>query len=462
MIAFAIFIYAFFLYLLYKVTPKSGEDSVFGFRKLAFLITAAEIPYLFAVNSNPEVLHPNILSSITNFEEVFLQFLGFKFLFLIGFTITAFHLNIKSAQALSSATTLTKIRTTPALDLQLAILTLGLAILTFVLLLSELGGINYMLLNWATRTEALRGTAVFRVSNLTFGLLSVGFAINYIARKEHPGIIAKAVLFLQISLIFLILLAVGERKNPILLILYAMISWNFRVQPIRLASGKNLMLLVVLMAFSALFPVLREDGAMELFLSDPTTIIVPAFEHWGQIFARLSDLDTSLFVYSYFDGFDKFWYGASWPDLITGLTPATIFPEKPPIDEGTYIYALAHDYHITPPAPFKDLLPVGWPLSRVTGPYVHFGAAGVIFGGLITGHLMRLISNSTLRSRSPSSLLVYTWAMLTGFGLTNAFLFYLAAMLALLLPLHWIYRISERKIARRLRQAEIRGRIRVS
>lgn len=449
MIDFAISLYAVYLYFLYRVSPSSGDNSVFGFRKLTFLVAAAELPYLYTVSHNPDGLHPVIQTFITDFQLVFLKFLWLKALFLTAFTVTAFHRGRRTpARRPKTATAAPSIDLAP-LDLQLSFVMLFLTVLTYALLLIHVGGLFELLTSWSIKTEVLRGTALYRLSNLVFGILAIGFFINYIGKKPRVTIPQRIFLALLIVIVFAVLLSVGERKNPVLVVIFSMVAWHFRVKPIKLITGRNLVLFVAFIGFAAIFPDLRRPDAVAAFLEDPLTMFLGSLGDWGQVFARVSDLDTSLFIYSYFHGLNDFWFGATWGDLFTGVIPSSLMPTKPPIDEGVYIYALAHNYSFHPPVPFRDLIPVGWPLSRVTGPFVQFGIVGVLVGGLMTGFLMRWLSKVTFRTLSPASLFIYTWAQLTGFGLTNAFIFNLALIMVLLTPIHLYYRAVERKRTRR-------------
>lgn len=452
MIDFAIGLYAACLFFLYKTSPVVGDNSVFGFRKLTFLISAAELPYLLFISHNPDSLHPLVQEQVADFEAVFLKFLGLKSLFLTAFSITAFHLRRGFSVGRQNTTPVMKSVSLPSLDLLLSLLMLVLTLLTFALLLMQVGGLYDLLLRWSIKTEVLRGTALFRISNLAFGILAIGFFINYIGRRPKVSLIERVALTLIIVIVFAVLMSVGERKNPVLVVVFAMVTWHFRVRPIKLVTPRNIALFVFFIGFAAIFPDLRKPDAMLLFFDDPVQMFVNAIENWWQVFARMSDVDTSLFIYSYFDSFDKFWFGATWPDLFTGLIPSSVLQSKPPVDEGVYIYAMAHGYVFTPPTPFRDLIPVGWPLSRVTGPFAQFGIVGVFVGGLATGLVMRMLAKITFRTRSPSSLFIYTWAQLTGFGLTNAFIFNLALILLLLMPVHWYYRAAERRYFRRNQQ----------
>lgn len=451
MIYFAISLYAGYLFFLYKTSPVVGDSSVFGFRKLVFIVAAAELPYLFYVSYDPNSLHMVVKWHIIDFEAVFLKFLLMKALFLTTFCITAFHLRIGRLVGREITAPIKGRTSVPMLDLLLSLIMLLLMLITFTLLIIDVGGWYELLMSWRMKSEVLRGTAVYRVSNLTFGVLAVGFFINFLSRKPKVLYIDRIVLCLIVVVVFVVLVSVGERKNPIFVVAFAISAWHFRVRPIRLLSPLNIALLVFFITFAAIFPDLRKQDAMLMFFDDPVSILVKSIDNLGQLFARISDLETSLFIYSYFDSHQRFWYGATFPDLFTGFIPSSLLPTKPPIDEGVYIYALAHGYDINPPVPFRDLIPVGWPTSRITGPFVQFGSLAVLFGGLVTGLLMRWLSKITLQTCSPASLFVYVWAQLSCFGLTNAFIFNLILILVLLAPVHFLYWVYERRQAQQQR-----------
>lgn len=439
MMLFLIVIYCVFLLVLYKASPMRGDASIFGFRKLFFLIAVAELPYVIAVAINPEILHPRVLARMRDFEEVFTQFLLMKALFLTAFTFTAFHIGNKVRLPSQHYAPAQAGRGIAVVNLQFSMVLLLMTLATFGLLLQEVGGISVLLQNWSTKTEVLRGTAVYRTANLAFGMLSVGFYISYLGSKRQITLSNRLILAMLIITVVAVLLSVGERKNPVLVVVFAIVLWHFRVRPINVIRPSYVALLFLFLVFAAVFPELRRSGGTELLLADPATVLAASADNWSQFFARMSDVETSLFIYSHFDSSALYWYGASYLDLLTGIVPAQLMPDKPPVDEGVYIYALSFNMDIVPPVPFHALIPVGWPVSRVTGPFVHFGAIGVLAGGFLTGFLMRRIHQYAFRTRSPSSIFVYVWAIFTGFGVTNAFIFNLIIILALIAPLELIY-----------------------
>lgn len=453
MIIFSLFLYVAFLLLLYKATPRRGDQSIFGFRNLFFLVAAAELPFLLTVAITPEVLHPRIYAKIDDLQSLFIQFLLLKALFLAAFTVTAFHLGRRHHAPVAMRSAALAPKKLAPLNLQLSIIMLFLTLATFDLMLEDLGGLEVLLLNWDIKTEVLRGTALYRTTNLVFGMLAVGFYISYIAAKGRVLMTDRVILGLILLTTMAILVSVGERKNPVLSILFLIIFWHIKVRQINILRPRFVALFLALGLFAAIFPELRRPGGTELFFSQPLTMLLASASHWGQLFARMSDVETSLFVYHYFDDPEKYWYGATIGDLFTGFVPSSLMPDKPPIDEGVYIYALGFGYQIEPPVPFRALIPVGWPLSRVTGPFVHFGVIGVFLGGLATGAIVRRIATNAFSVETPGSFFIYVWVIFTGFGLTNAFIFNLAVMAAILLPVEVYYRmrINMRPRARKTR-----------
>ena len=453
MILFSILVYALFLMALYKVTPIRGDGSPFGFRNLFFLVAAIELPFVVTVALNPDILHERVLMKIVDFEAVFFKFLLLKALFMVTFTITAFHLDRrKGSSAHRSAHAVLSRQTSMGLDLKLALAMLVLALASFFMLVQEVGGFAILIANWSNKSEILQGTAFVRTLNLVAGIMSIGFFISYIGKKERVTFSDQLILTIITFITLITLVSVGERKNPVLVIVFAMIVWHYRVHRISLLHIRYAVLLLTLMAFAALFPELRKPGGTEILLSQPTQILAASATNWGQLFARMSDIETSLFIYSHFDNPATYWRGASYPSLLTGIIPSQFMPDKPPVDEGVYIYALSFNVHVEPPVPFQNLFPVGWPVSRVTGPFVHFGVSGVFVGGLLTGVVMRRIHHYAFRAASPASIFVYVWTMFTGFGLTNAFIFNLLIIVALLVPIELFCKIASRRRPRHVRR----------
>jgi hypothetical protein len=312
----------------------------------------------------------------------------------------------------------------------------------FAAFLSKVGGLLNLILSMSTKTLAVQGTAFYRNTFLLTSMLTIGFFILYISKKKTVTFFDKSMLLLLVVTCFVILGSSGERKNPMMLLIYTAICWNFLVSKLRVFTLKNVSLFAFLIFFASLAPVLRKSGAIEIYMESPSDLFFDSFQYIGEVFKRFSEVDISLFIFSHFDSVDKLWFGASIVDFFTGFIPSSMYIDKPPLDEGVYIYALAHGYDVYPPTAFNQMLPVGWPLSRMTGAYVNFGILGIIAFAGLTGIILKAFENLMIESRySPQSIVLYCIIIVTNFGLTNAFVFNLLSIIVVLSALTFLIKI---------------------
>jgi hypothetical protein len=296
-------------------------------------------------------------------------------------------------------------------------------LVSFFVFLEQVGGIFYLITNMDNKTNIVKGTALFRNLFFISSVLSVGFYICYVS-KSHNSISKKLILIFLIASFFLMLASFGERKNPLLLVLFSIIMWNYSVNKINIFTVRNVLFFLFLIVFSSLAPVLRHEGAFESYLGDPQKLFNDALPYIGELFKRFSDIDISLFIYSYFDTSSKFWYGSTFSGFFTGFIPSSVYEGKPPLDEGVYIYNLAQGLKVTIGSPFKDMIPVGWPLGRVTAGYVHFGLVGIVIYAVLTGMFLKYCYKVMIFSNySPLWVAFYSYLMLISFGFSNAYVF---------------------------------------
>ena len=396
------------------------KESLFELKNLFILFAIAEIPYLFYLNHNQDLIHEYVGFHLLDYNYVFLKHIWLKFLFLICALIAMllFKPRVKRLVWIFNVDYLSR-RRCLYVSLGLGITT----ILFYLLFLDKVGGLTYLLLNMDTKTIVVAGTGWYRSAYLITSMLSLGFYIHYLAGFNR---INKSKLFfylVMLAIYFLILASFGERKNPILLLVYSVILWDFKVNKINIFNAKNALIFSFLILFAALAPVLRKHGTTGFYLTNPALLISESLPYLGEIFKRFSEIDISLFIYSYFSEYSDFWWGASVSDLFTGVIPRGMYPDKPPLDEGVYIYSLAHFYNVHPPTPFNEMLPVGWPLSRVTGGYVHFGVVGVVLNAMLVGMILKYVYNLLKgTSYSPQAMMIYSVLLATNFGITNAFI----------------------------------------
>ena len=101
--------------------------------------------------------------------------------------------------------------------------------------------------------------------------------------------------------------------------------------------------------------------------------------------------------------------------LITAIIPSSLFPGKPPVDDGTYLYSICQGRtDIIPPMSFSELNGSSLPLETFGSMYANWGLFGLIFGmillGGIYGYAYRKMKNS---SYSLFSVVIYTQIIFT-------------------------------------------------
>ncbi|MGQ7112601.1 hypothetical protein ACUOFC_34980, partial [Escherichia sp. TWPC-MK] len=63
------------------------------------------------------------------------------------------------------------------------------------------------------------------------------------------------------------------------------------------------------------------------------------------------------------------WLGKSYLDLFKAPLPRSIYPEKPPVDDGMYIRTIAEGYNVTPSRPVQELYASSWPPETLGSMY---------------------------------------------------------------------------------------------
>jgi hypothetical protein len=419
----------FILVCLFFIAKKHSKDN-FSLPVLFICFALAEIPYLYFIYNNSDELHRYVLYNLDNLDVVFFKHLVYKLLFIL----VAFYFILKSNIRLPRISRFYSVDHFNAnLIAFLAYFFFIITLIVFAAFLSKVGGLLNLILSMSTKTLAVQGTAFYRNTFLLTSMLTVGFFILYISKKNTVSFFDKSMLFILVITCFAILGSSGERKNPMMLLIYTAICWNFLVSKLRVFTIKNISLFAFLIFFASLAPVLRKSGAIEIYMESPGDLFLDSFQYIGEVFKRFSEVDISLFIFSHFDSVDKLWFGASIVDFFTGFIPSSMYIDKPPLDEGVYIYALAHGYDVYPPTAFNQMLPVGWPLSRMTGAYVNFGIIGIIAFAGLTGIILKAFENLMIESTySPQSIVLYCIIIVTNFGLTNAFDFNLLSIIVVL------------------------------
>lgn len=227
---------------------------------------------------------------------------------------------------------------------------------------------------------------------------------------------------LNIRIIFLIIVSgimsgLGGRKALIILFIEAILLYHYTIKEIDIKNFikiKYLLGIVVLYLFFILMSKFRTEGAVEAFLNNPLSFILDSNK--GLIVTIQSESYVRYFMalIEYFKS-HSLWLGKSFLGLITAIIPSSLFPGKPPVDDGTYLYSICKGRtDIVPPMPFNQLNGSSLPLETFGSMYANFGVIGLFIGmtilGVIYGYSYRKMKRN---SYSLFSVVIYTQIIFT-------------------------------------------------
>jgi len=380
---------------------------------LTIVYMLAELPFLLVAYYNPKVLYSVSYSWVSDFDGVVLQHLILRFIFLACFFFVL--LITRPFPRPSKVSFQMKVKK------HHLFIVFGLVLFFYLSFLSQVGGIEVLLYNMSNKTETIKGSAFFRLLFVYNSFLFCSLMMCYLANKNTLSV--KCFCIITLCIVFFMLASYGERKNAVVLLILAFVCWHIWINEIKLSSKKVMFFSAFLILFSALAPPLRQDGAFLKYSSEPFMLLNDMLPYLGELFRRFSDLDISIFIFSYFNNESKFLFLDTLSNFFTGFIPSSFLTQKPPMDEGVLIYNLAHYINPGLESDLSSYIPVGWPLSRYTSGWVHFGYFGVVLFSLLTSYVLILINNITFKYSTLYLLPIYVTTVVSGFGISNAYVF---------------------------------------
>ena len=402
------------MYYIFNIHQKNND--IFTPKSFFIIFTLFEVPFAFQVINNINLLHPYARMHIKNFDEVF---------FIHFFNGSIFVLTVIIALKLFNpkTTLFTRIFSTSKYNknayLKMHLFLILICFISFYIFLNSIGGLFFLLKNIDTKSSIIAGTGYIQAIYTTSGFLTVGFLVMFYSYSKKINFIEKIYFFLIVGIVFVILAAIGSRKTPILFILFTILIWNYQINNIKIFSFRNIFLGIVALLYFGSIPLFRTSGASEFYFTNLDKLFLDSFNNMFNFFQRFSELERSLLIYSLFNS-DNLWLGSSFKDLIYSPIPRGIFPNKPPLDEGVYIYNIAHGNMVSPSTPLNKMIAVGWPPNTITNMYINFSYLGIIFGGLIYGYFLKYFYNLTLSlNHNPISIYLYANAIFGNLAITN-------------------------------------------
>lgn len=257
----------------------------------------------------------------------------------------------------------------------------------------EGGGVFYILSHIQARKELMAGqyyNELFANSLLTCGVLLT--LLCYLKEKNKKHLYIFIFIF---AITTFGLIVFGARRPAMMLLLQVIMLYHFISSKIKIYSIfkiKSLITIFAIALFVLLMPMLR-SGSETDYINNPTKWVEGAVDNANTLFREFSHCDGDLFAFNYFKTHD-YWYGASYLNIPLQVIPRSIYPQKPPMDDGMYLLNMMYGEKVTPNMATADLyFQTSVPFTLESSLYSNFGLLGIIIGCLLVGIFYQYVYN---------------------------------------------------------------------
>ncbi|HEV7587403.1 MAG TPA: O-antigen polymerase [Longimicrobium sp.] len=283
--------------------------------------------------------------------------------------------------------------------------------------LAQIGGLSRLWLVLYNRTLVTAGTGYITYAySLLFTFVGVLLAYSLRFRMTRAR---RAVVIVGMLGVAVVLASTGGRSGAVTVILFALMTVHYGVRRFRrLVTPGTAALAAVLFVFILVMPLFRTARSYERYTDRPDLLVADAVRSLGDVAPQFSAADRGMVIVGYFRT-DRLWWGASYLDLLVAPVPRTLMPDKPPVDEGVYLTAIARGSEVRPSMPARKLpitaLPMGtWIM------YMNFGVVGWVAGMFLTGAVLAAAYRHMQRCGcAPHAVYLYGFVVLNGFSLSN-------------------------------------------
>jgi hypothetical protein len=386
---------------------SEGVDVLSPVRLAALLHLVTVVPLLFLAAGDPAV----ILAEVRNhqhFTDLEVVVVKFALLQTVAFACLAAGVGIGAGRRLAARLPVIGYNMTPKRTLAAAVVAFGVGVFAFVLLIRIIGGYEELLINLAMRTKLLEGRG-YLASLLTF--LVVGMLLmTYALGRWNPAVALPVLLVVGLIVAFA-LSSFGGRKLTLHALVFAGLAWHYGVRRLTRLWPKALLVGLAVIPYFVAIPLIRSGGGYERYRSNIGALSSDIRQNISLAVTDLSYVHQHLFVVSYFRP-DNIWWGRVYGDLITAPIPSSLYPGKPPVDDGMYLRTLADGQHVRPSMPRESLYQSSWPPETFGTMFMNFWIPGVIVGLFLLGVVYRTAYEYMKRSDySLFSVLVYGHVM---------------------------------------------------
>lgn len=260
---------------------------------------------------------------------------------------------------------------------------IGASIRIYIVMQS--GGLFYVLSHLQSRGTLLAGYGYINTFSDKFLNISVILCeFYYFTNKERHG--KYTLFFLTISTIAL-LFVFGARKPVLMFLVRMAICYHYVYQAIDLRDffrPKSIVAFVSVVLFMIMVPMLRYKDTAKIFMN-PLEWVSMAVDNINSIFREFSYLTGDMYVFEKFN-INNYWLGAVYKNIIYQWIPSSIMPDKPPMDDGMYLYNMMKGIEVVPGMATKAMLhQTSVPFTMEGALYINFGILGIVIFSFLIG-----------------------------------------------------------------------------
>jgi oligosaccharide repeat unit polymerase len=404
----------------------------------SFLNLISIVPYLFLITIGKVELSEKITShySFTTVEESIFKFtliylLGFSSL-LAGMIFVNFKDKEKQRLVLfDNEKTNFRIRTfVPVI--------ISATLIAYLYFLNKIGGLRYLLNNLELRAQMTSGNGYIL---LAMPLMTLSILLLLYTYWRKGSLIVKISLSLLVIMNVLIETSLGGRKSTLFIIIFILLISNYSIKKVRFFSPKVMLAIIGGAVYFVAIPVLRSSGSLSENISNLGQSMSGSLT---SLFLGLSYIDHYVLILNNFN-LSNFWLGKSFLDLLFAPIPSSIFPNKPPIDDGMYVRSIAEGWQVSPNSSRLDLYQSSWPPETFGTMYLNFGLIGIIIGFFLLGLMYKKMYSIMIASNySFFSIYLYGFIILN-FEFSNLRIVQLLTTLSVVVILYFLTEIKLKK-----------------
>lgn len=275
---------------------------------------------------------------------------------------------------------------------------IGFLINLYVVLQS--GGLFFVLSHLQARGEILRGFGYATTFSKYMLILSVILVEYYMF--SNKSVKSKLVFCIIFASSIFSLIIFGARKPALMLLILTIMVYHYCYKKIKwknLISFKFFSISGIVLLFMLMMPMLRYKDNSEIFMS-PIIWLEMAIDKFLDIFREFSYLTGVMFTYQHFN-IDNYWFGRVYLNILYQWIPSSIYPNKPPMDDGMYLYNMMRGFSISPNmARIELFFQTSVPFTQEGALYANFGVLGIVIGSFMIGifykHVYRIMLDSRM------------------------------------------------------------------